>query len=460
MRARDLRSMALGVLLLSAAVSASAQEEPAARKMTLDDALAYARTNQLRIVAARQRLTAARRDAEVPSAQWLPRVGAFGEVIGSTTNNSTTTLLSVSTVDTPRIGATPIRGTPEWQPYASTGVGLGVRQQIYDFGRIAAEGAAASLAADIEKYRAEGAALDVDFAVEHAYYAVLAAIAIEEASRNAFERASKYRDQARANVASGLRPPIELTRAEADVARYEAGMTRARGSLHVARTVLAASVGVPDLELDVAGQPPDPGPLPSLADSASRGERAPEILESRARLDAQRAVTRSLQAQKRPNIWATAAFSTRAGGASATAGPTPFGEGWLPVVPNYHVGVVLSWTILEPIWDRRAEASRDREAALETDARVASLARRTTVVSAWHEANVAARSLSALERGADAARANYDQAENRIRVGLGTATELADAQALRTEADIQLAIGRFQVSRTRAVLGRAVAEVR
>jgi len=216
-------------------------EEGVVRKMTLDEARAFARVHQLRVVAAKQRLEAAQADADVPSAQWLPRVGAFAEIIGSTVNNSSTTLLNVATVDVPRIGATQIRDTPSWQPYPSTAAALGARQQLYDFGRIAAEGAAASMVAELEKVRAASAGIDVDFAVEQAYYAVLAADAIEDAAKNAYERASKYRDQAKANVTTGMRPPIELTRADADVARYEAGMVRPRGSLPVARSVSMAS---------------------------------------------------------------------------------------------------------------------------------------------------------------------------------------------------------------------------
>lgn len=439
---------------------ARSQEAPATRKMTLDEARAFARAHHLRVIAAKQRLEAAQVEADVPSAQWLPRIGAFAEVIGATTNNSTTTLLNVSTVDVPRVGATPTRGTYSFQPYPSTAVAVGVRQQVYDFGRIAAESAAASLIADIEKYRVANASLDVDYAVEQAYYAVLAATAIEDASRNAFERATKYRDFARANVASGLRPPIEQTRAEADVARYEAGMTRARGSLHVARAVFAAATGVDDVELDVAGPAKDSGALPALGDLLRRGDRSPLVLEGRARLEAQRAQTRAFDAQNRPNLYLTAAYTQRAGGSLPSSGPTPYAEGWLPVVPNYDVGIVLSWQIIEPVLARRADASRAREQALATEADLMVRTQRTAIAAAWQDADVAARSLSALERGADAARANFEQAENRMRVGLGTATELADAQAVRTEAEIQLAIGRFQMARTRAALERAVAEVR
>ena len=51
-----------------------------------------------------------------------------------------------------------------------------------------------------------------------------------------------------------------------------------------------------------------------------------------------------------------------------------------------------------------------------------------------------------------------EEAEARFKAGLGTALELADAEYLRTEAEIQLAGGQFELSRTRAVLGKLMAE--
>ena len=426
--------------------------------MTLDDARAYARSHHLRMVAARQRLVAAERDADVPGAQWLPRVGAMAQLIGATTNNSSTTLLGVSTVDLPRIGATPISNTPDMQPYPSTAVAIGVRQQLYDFGRITAERDAAVLVAEADKLRVASTALDVDYSVEQSFYAVLAAVAIADASKAAFDRASQHRDLARANVQTGMRPPIELTRAEADVARYEAGNVRAEAGVHVARSVFAVAVGVDDVELDAAKSDATAAALPALDALLGTAETSPDVLEPKARASAQRAETRRLETQNRPSLGATAAISGRAGGTKPTNGPYPYGDGWLPVVPNYDVGVVFTWPILEPSWDRRADASRAREGALDAQADLAKKTTRAAIVAAYHDADAAARTLTALERGANAAKANYDQAENRFKVGLGTSTELADAQALRTEADIQLAIGRFQTSRTRAALSRATAE--
>jgi outer membrane protein TolC len=66
--------------------------------------------------------------------------------------------------------------------------------------------------------------------------------------------------------------------------------------------------------------------------------------------------------------------------------------------------------------------------------------------------------LVGLERAVEAAHANYAQAEARFKAGLGTSLELADAENVRTDAEIQLAVGHFQVRRTRAALSRLIAE--
>jgi outer membrane protein TolC len=67
--------------------------------------------------------------------------------------------------------------------------------------------------------------------------------------------------------------------------------------------------------------------------------------------------------------------------------------------------------------------------------------------------------LPALQRAVDAATANQAQADARFSQGLGTAVELADAEALLTDTQIDLAVGQFQRARARARLARVIAEV-
>jgi outer membrane protein TolC len=161
-------AVAVGLSSLRVEPVAFAQEAPAAspRRMSLDEARAFARSHHLRVIAARQRLVAAQRDADVPGAQWLPRLGAMAQVVGSTANNSTTTILGTSTVDLPRIGGTRVEDNPHLQPYPSTAAALGVRQELYDFGRIAAEKNAAVLAGEVEKFRVASTADAIEAGVE------------------------------------------------------------------------------------------------------------------------------------------------------------------------------------------------------------------------------------------------------------------------------------------------------
>jgi outer membrane protein TolC len=77
---------------------------------------------------------------------------------------------------------------------------------------------------------------------------------------------------------------------------------------------------------------------------------------------------------------------------------------------------------------------------------------------AYVAVDVARTALPGLQRAVEAARANYAQADARFKSGLGTSVELADAEAIRTDAEIQVALGQFQLARARSELGRAISE--
>jgi outer membrane protein TolC len=87
-------------------------------------------------------------------------------------------------MDIPRIGATRAVSGGTWQPYASTFVGAGVTQEAFDFGRIAAQTAAADARVDVERQTGANALLDVTYSVEEAYFAALAAKAVLKASED------------------------------------------------------------------------------------------------------------------------------------------------------------------------------------------------------------------------------------------------------------------------------------
>jgi outer membrane protein len=435
---------------------------PQARQITLAEALAYARSHQPAVLASLARIRTESASAEVPRSQYYPVLGLTAQFLEGTTNNTTASYLTVPFVDLPRIGGTPTTNSADarWKPYASTLAGAGLSQEIFDFGRIAAEAAAADARVTIAARAADTQLLDIELNVEEAFFAVHAAKSILQASEDAYQRSLVHRDFARAGVKSGLRSPIELTRAEADLSRFDTARIRARGGVFASQAVLAAAVGSSDLVLDAADQTPLQVDLPALSNAIQlASERDPRLQEALARLRQQELETRAVGALARPDLRLSAAISGRAGGAApSNGGAEASGDGYLPNVPNWDGALVLSWPLFDPTLNARQRASRVAEEVQRSEIDLV----RQQVISAVEQAYVgvvvARQALPSLQHELEAASANYAQADARFKAGLGTSVELADAEALRADAEIRLAIGVFDLAKARAAFGRAIAE--
>ena len=429
------------------------------RVVTMAEALAYAHAHQPAIVAALSRVSARLEEAKVPSGRWLPTVAVTAQAFGMTANNTTATYIQPAFMDMPRIGATPTTTTGSLSPYASTLVGAGILQEVFDFGRIGARRAAADALVEVEKHRADTMRLDVDFGVEEAFFAVSAAKAIVKASDDAYERSRVHRDLARRGVDSGLRSPIELSRAEADLGRFDVGRVRARGGVAIAQSVLSAAIGAPDPAIDIAGEPPAPADMPALPEALALARRRdPRLAETIAELEAAEERTRAVGAELRPDVSLTATVSGRAGGAPSSSGPAASGDGWIPNVPNWDAGLVFSWPLFDGTIAARRSAAHSMEQVQRDDVDVRREEEAAGVRQAYVRFQVANTALRALVNEVTAAHANYDQADARFRAGIGNAVELADAEAVRTDAEIQLALGQFDLARARAAFGRTIAE--
>jgi len=118
----------------------------------------------------------------------------------------------------------------------------------------------------------------------------------------------------------------------------------------------------------------------------------------------------------------------------------------------------MSWPFYEPTVDATASASRQREWAYEAEIAAAQQRAVAAAQQAYRRTRVAESALDALAQAAEAARANYEQADARFKAGLGTSTELADAEAIRFEAEVQQAVGGFELATARANLARVMGD--
>ncbi len=423
--------------------------------MSLHEALAYARQHQPSLQAARARIEVAKQAASAVRAEWMPQITGTVQVFYGTMNTSTASVVNIRPLDLPSISGS--HSTSSFRDaYPSTLAALGARQTIYDFGRLAALGAAADADTAVTKHRAEAEALDVGLQVESLFDAVLAAKAVERAAEDAYKRALLRRDMVKASVERGLRPAIDLTRAEVDLRRFDVGRTRARGSIEVAQALLAAAVGSDAPLLDARGEVAAPDALPPFGAALKEAlRRDPALRAALSQLAAQAALTRATLRQWAPSLTLTGTLSGRAGGAPLAGGQQGV-SGWLPEVPNWDLGLILIVPLFDGVLLSKRAQSRAQEAVLRSEVDVQRRRVLTDIQRAYTGFHVAEVALPELVAATEAAQKNYDQASARFRAGLSTSVELADAEALRTSAEIELAVGRFEVARARAVFNRSI----
>jgi outer membrane protein len=120
------------------------------------------------------------------------------------------------------------------------------------------------------------------------------------------------------------------------------------------------------------------------------------------------------------------------------------------------VGFVLAWRIFDGTVLARRQASLAREDAARAQLDLARLHVGLDTQRAYIDLDAALRALPALQQAVGAAQANHAQAEARFKAGLGNVVELADAEAVLTRAQLELAVGEFTVARARAALGYAM----
>src|SRR6202453_3332169 len=100
--------VALGAFgcLLPCARSRAAIDSSELPRVTLSQAVAYARERRPELRADRARVASVEAQAEVVRARWYPVVGATAQVLAATTNNTTSSYLPSLYFDNPRVSAT------------------------------------------------------------------------------------------------------------------------------------------------------------------------------------------------------------------------------------------------------------------------------------------------------------------------------------------------------------------
>lgn len=310
------------------------------------------------------------------------------------------------------------------QPFVLSQLGFTVRQQLYDFGKTAAEVDALAATGQASAYQARLQAVEVAFGVRRTYLEWVRAIALERQAVERLLSADRLLAVARGFWQAGRRPRIDVIRAEATRAQANAERLQAHYGVTLARSSLGAAVASADLP---AGEPILP--LEPAATRAPLSVQLERAAQTHPALAASRASETASQAQRQ--------IADRAGWPDVVA-DVNYGLRARDDVPaqNWAAGVSVSAPLFTGFAQtHRSEAAEAQSAVASADVAVQTLQLRLAIERAHQQIAGARERLPAVEAAVRSARETLRLAEGRYRAGVGAVVELSDAQALVATAE-------------------------
>src|SRR5262245_29877622 len=231
-------------------------QEPPSQPLKLESAVGLALENYPAIRAAQAQRRAAEAGVELARTNYLPRADVLWQQNRATRNNVFGLLLPQTVI--PPISGPVIGDTALASAWDSAG-GLLLSWEPFDF-RLGK--------ANVELARAVGkqaganetvTRLDVSAAAADAFLTLLAAEQTVEAAQSGVERAETLAIAVRALVENQLRPGVDASRAEAELAAAKNQLIQAEQNVELARANLAETIGQAGANITI-----DPGPLLEL----------------------------------------------------------------------------------------------------------------------------------------------------------------------------------------------------
>lgn len=440
--------MCLGMLYWAPIADLFAQgSEPLTLSRAVD--LALKNYPSLRIVQAQA--AAARAGIDLARTAYLPRTDLLWQDNRATRNNVFGLLLPQSVI--PPISG-PVLGTNSYASAWGSAAGMLFSWEPFDFGLRGANVNLARAAAKQTNAGVEVTRLDAAVIAADAFLTLLAAEQTIRASQANVDRMQVLTNSVHVLVENELRPGADASRADAELAAARIQLIQAEQAAEVQRAGLAEALGLAGASIAV-----DPGPLlerpPKTAFPNPDLTEHPLARAQRAAVETVRARERALDRSYSPRFNFQSAYFGRGTGALLD-GRLDASKGLWPQVPNWAAGLSITF----PVFDFFAIRARRR---IETSNEMAERARYDQTIQALTTQETRARAvLEAARRIAEntpiqlkAARETESRARARYNAGLAAITEVAEAERLLAQAEIDDAVARLNVWRALLATARA-----
>lgn len=436
------------ILLVALAIIARAQTNTG--PLTISQAVALATERYPSIRVSEAQLAASRESINLARTAYLPRLDGYTQLNRATHNNVFGVLLPQSVIP-------PISGPVTESSLNSvwgSAVGALVSWEPFDFGLRRAnvnvsEAGEKRAEAVLRRTKFEVAALTAD-----AFLTLAAAEQMVRAAEAGVERSRVLEVAIGAVVKAELRPGVDLSRTQAEGALASTQVAQARQAASIARATLAQMLGRSPANIAI-----DSGKLLNLPPDTPRPDTAvphPRAVEQQAALEEVKSRQHALDRSYYPRFNLQGAAFGRGTGAhiDGTAGEAYSGLG--PNTGNWALG----FSVYFPVFDlfslkirREIEQHNERAESARLDQVMVELQGQHDRAEASYAGALQVVSNTPLQL--KSARDVEQQATARYRAGLGTAIDIADAQHLLTQSEIDDALARLNV--WRALLAMATA---
>ena len=403
---RQTMAILLGVLVLTASNSRLAAQTERI-ELTLDQVVEIALQRNPGIMSSEQQVEAAKARVTQSSSAYWP------QVTSTTSYQRQRTALITGTTD--------VNTSKEYDLYNTN---LSASQYIYDFGQTSGlvEESRQNLGASRLGWTT--ALADVVQQTKRAYYEILKNQRLVQVAEETLDSRNKHLEQATAFYQVGLRPKIDMVRAEVDVASAKQSLIQARYNEDVAYVNLNTLLGGPPVAgpyrvRDETGRAARPKELEPLVNEALKMRS--EMLQLEARIRANEAHLSSVRGKFLPSLAGSATY------------------GWedtqFPLDDYWQVGAKMTWSIFSG-FQTQGEMAETKAKLKQTRAQLEQMRLQVTqqVAQAFLILDAAEQSIATSQVTVRQAQENLDLAEGRYRTGVGDAIEYTDAQVSLTSA--------------------------
>jgi len=441
-------SIRAGLILFAAGHLFAQQPVP----VTLAQAVEKSQGNYPSIRVSQEQMNAASAGIRLARTAYLPKLDTVAQLNRGTRNNVFGTLLPQSVI--PAMSG-PVIGTNNLGTVWGSAIGALVTWEPFDFGLRAANVAAASAARAEAEAVVKRTRFDVAVATADAWLTLVAAQETVRAAQAGVDRTDVTARTITALVTAQLRPGADQSRAEAELAAARTQLIQAQQAVEVARATLAQFTGLEPSEIAVAA-----GGLAQLpqeqAPTALNTAANPLAVEQNGIVEQSRAQLRVLERSYFPRFYLQGSAYARGTGAETDGARLGGLNGLGPNVQDYALGFTVTFPVLDLPSLRAKEAVQSAAVRAQT-ARGEQIA--MDLKAQWNRAvaglNGARRIAMNTPVEVIAARNATQQATARYQAGLGNIDDVAEAQRLLTNAEVDDVLARLSV--WRSLLGIATA---